>query len=62
MKRIKNRATIVHLLKNGEHYDLYEYINDAVKARLSVVPGIKPIWRVYYALFKKEDAIFKKSA
>ncbi|MDR1499481.1 MAG: DUF6261 family protein [Tannerellaceae bacterium] len=62
MKRIKNYATIVHLLRNGEHYDFYEYINDAVKARLSAIPIIRPTWSVYYALFEKEDAIFKKSA
>jgi hypothetical protein len=62
MKSIKSYATTVRHLKNGEHYDFYEYINDAVKARLSAISGIKPTWSVCHALFEKEDAIFKKSA
>jgi hypothetical protein len=61
MTPVSKYSVLVRKLRNAEHFGFYGYNIDLVTPHLSSLAEIRSLWDAFYALFQKEDVIFKRS-
>ncbi|MDR1644843.1 MAG: DUF6261 family protein [Tannerellaceae bacterium] len=61
MNYIKKYLSLVHKLRNSEHFDFYKYCVDLILPLIASIPALAPLFNIFYSLFQKEDEIFKRS-
>jgi hypothetical protein len=61
MSPVSKYTALVRKLRNAEHFGFYGYTVDLVTPHLSSLAEIRSLWDAFYALFQKEDVIFKRS-
>jgi hypothetical protein len=61
MKQITNYLALIRLLRNAEHFDMFENIVEHVDELELKPAALQPAWTLFAQLFEKEDEIYKRS-
>ncbi|MDR1644839.1 MAG: DUF6261 family protein [Tannerellaceae bacterium] len=62
MKAVEPKLSFISRLRNAEHFEMHEEINEGLKRLEQKLGNIFPLRSAYAALFGKEDMIYKRSA
>ncbi|MDR1344704.1 MAG: DUF6261 family protein [Tannerellaceae bacterium] len=61
MKKIKNYLTLVHNLRNGEHFSFYNNTIDFMNEAKPNIPEALPLWKSFCRAFEKENLAYNKN-
>jgi hypothetical protein len=61
MSRIEKYTRLLKSLRNGEHFEIFEEIDEFAEKHKNALGDTVELWNVLNATFKKEDEIYKRS-